>query len=266
MKYFPQKIPAPTKLHGGKDILVRKLLTEAPDSSVMLDAFGGTGVVTLNSTAPVRIINETHPDRFTVLSVVQKYPEELIKRLKYIDYSEEEFNFSHFYKPFTDVDRAVKYITLNRMSRSANMKDFGWSERLRKGKPEYISAWESNIENIPLISQRLKNVSILGFDAFYLIKMHKNTECFIFEDPPYMHNTRSSNKEYGEFELDNEQHWKLYLLNSKARCKIMICGYRNNFYDEWYKHWRRLDFDCALSSSGGKTKNRKIESIWMNYG
>lgn len=49
--------------------------------------------------------------------------------------------------------------------------------------------------------------------------------------------------------------------------KVRSPIYRNSFYDAWCRDIlaKRVDFEIDNKSSGKKTKDKKIESVWMNY-
>jgi DNA adenine methylase len=89
--------------------------------------------------------------------------------------------------------------------------------------------------------------------------------CF-YLDPPYMHQTRVTIKDY-EYEMSVEDHKKLLNCLSQIEGKFLLSGYRHELYDDFAQNfgWHRVDrvIDCKASSS--KEKPTRTECLWMNY-
>jgi DNA adenine methylase len=87
-------------------------------------------------------------------------------------------------------------------------------------------------------------------------------------DPPYMSHTRSSTGEYGELEMTYDDHEALLELLLSIEGKFALSGYRNRLYDKFAKAagWRVVEFPTPNSASSKKSKQTKIECVWMNYG
>lgn len=88
---------------------------------------------------------------------------------------------------------------------------------------------------------------------------------FFYIDPPYLHSTRKDATLYGDFELDDNDHWHLveYLLPrlTKAGAKFALSGYRSELYDEAAEAhgWHRMDYQA-------RTRRATVtECLWTNY-
>ena len=276
MKWHPSKIIAPTKIYGGKSYLARRHLALVPPGIYRFaELYGGTGVVSLNApTFEEQLFSDADPIKVAVMVAIKTQLTDLTTRLKKIPYGEKSFqlhkerNIAHAVLPqaCSCIDLAVSAIVRCRMSRSAQGKEFGWSDRLRRNRPEYISAWESMIDSLPTIHRRLKTIllncgsAVSDYDFLW-----QDPGTFLYLDPPYLKADRVAKEAYGDWEVDMEHHHTLLARCYFAKAKIMLCTYRNSIYDEALKGWRVIDFDVPSCSGQGKTKKRKVDSIYLNY-
>lgn len=166
-----------------------------------------------------------------------------------------------------DAGAALAFFVVNRQSRQGLGKDFAApTSRLRRGMNEQVSAWLSAVDGLPEFHSRLRRVEIRNQPAVEFIKELDSPETLFYCDPPYMHETRSSTGEYAH-EMTDEQHGDLLTVLSNIKGKFCLSGYRSQIYDEAADAygWRRVDFDLPNNASSKKTKERKTESVWMNY-
>ena len=104
--------------------------------------------------------------------------------------------------------------------------------------------------------------NIFNQDAVEFLKFHDELiipETFIFCDPPYIRETRSSPSRIYKYEYAKKQHIELLKLLVSLKAMIMITGYRHPIYDDALSSWRRKDY--KTTTRGGL----KDESCWMNY-
>lgn len=87
-------------------------------------------------------------------------------------------------------------------------------------------------------------------------------DVFIYVDPPYPLETRSSSTRY-KHDLTDEQHKELLeTLISIPDAKIALSTYPNDFYYDFFegrKEWRFIEFESQTRHG------RAIEQLWMNY-
>ena len=89
-------------------------------------------------------------------------------------------------------------------------------------------------------------------------------DTFWYIDPPYLQKTRSSKNVYA-VEMTEEEHIELAGALKEAKGKVILSGYQSDLYTKLYKGW---NMDCrviANHSSQSKTKEKRVECIWMNY-
>lgn len=107
----------------------------------------------------------------------------------------------------------------------------------------------------PTISVQLEDAVLMLLG----LKSGLDETVFIFCDPPYIMETRSSPGRIYKYEYAAEQHVELLKLLASLKCMVMITGYRHPIYDDALSSWRRMDYKTP--TRGGL----KDESCWMNY-
>ena len=198
-----------------------------------------------------------------------------------------------------DVKAALDFFILCRMSRQGLMKDYATpTSRLRRGINENVSAWLSSVDGLAEVHSRLKTVEVLtGNTLDYLFK-YSNKNSLHYLDPPYMHATRVSKKDYQAFEISDRHHAVLLaglmpshkpLLTKKEfevfagteqysqyeefsskdfPGKFILSGYNNPLYEKYTKKFELRVEKIAVpnNASSAKIKEIKTECLWMNFG
>ena len=272
-KITKKKLRGPIKIHGGKFYLSPWIISNFPKNYVELDycePFCGAASVLLNKEkSPKETICDKDKGIIALFKALRDEPNEFIGRLRRTKYKESTFksNLKKAESPFEDyVDYAVNEFILRRMSRGGLKKAFGWSDRKRGGQPGDVNAWETIIELLPSISSRISDVNIISESFESVVSNWDEENTLTYLDPPYLHSTRNeTSTDAYEHELTVEQHIQLLNMIKNARGKIVISGYQSRLYKETLVGWKCKKKEIANHSSQSKTKERKIECIWMNY-
>jgi DNA adenine methylase len=168
-----------------------------------------------------------------------------------------------------NVNLAADFFIVARQSRQGLMKDFATlsRRRTRRGMNEQAAQWLSAVEGLPEIHERLKGVVILNRPAIDVIRQQDGEETLFYLDPPYHPDTRSSGGEYGENEMDHDDHAELLDALSKIEGKFILSGYDCPLYeyarDEYGWFWTARHIPNHASSSS--KKEIKTECLWMNF-
>ena len=160
---------------------------------------------------------------------------------------------------------AVSEYIRRRMSRGADRKTFGWSERLRGGKPEYLNSWNTALDNLSHVAIRCQGVTVECLSAIEMIKKYDSPKTLFYLDPPYLHDTRVTKNNY-EFEMDEADHRILLECLKVVRGRVLLSGYDNPIYNEYLVGWKRHVKSIVNHSSQKKQKPIKLEVIWSNDG
>ncbi len=259
----------PVKWHGGKYYMASRIIALFPPHRIYLEPFGGAGSVLLNK-PPVEV--EAYNDldlRITRLfRVLQTQGHDFVERVQFVPYSEYEFNNAESYPPnASDLEKAV--YDFIRWRQSFGGRGTTWSyttKRARGGMAGDVNAWWTSIAQLPEIVERLRRVQILCQPACKAIRRFDDPEALIYCDPPYLHETRDPNTRdvYG-VELREKDHMELGELLNKCKSKVVISGYPSLLYESLFGSWRRIEFDIANHSAGGRQKARKRETVWLNF-
>lgn len=97
-------------------------------------------------------------------------------------------------------------------------------------------------------------------DCLDLLGLGVGDDWFVYADPPYLFETRSSQRPQYKFEYDKFDHIKLLNVLVGLDCRAMVCGYGSLLYDTALVDWRFDVFD-ARTRMGRWVK----EYVWMNY-
>lgn len=197
------------------------------------------------------------------------------------------------------IDRSVCFFVACRQSRQGLMRDFATpTRRLRRGMNENVSAWLSAIEGLPAVYERLRRVELRNMDAIEFIRKYDDPAAVFYLDPPYLHATRSTGGGEYVHELSERDHaillatisspggvpltaeaWAamagtssyddfLAAIDYRPQGRFLLSGYPSRLYETlltYWGGWRRVDFEVDNKASSRKTKEVKIESVWMNY-
>ena len=129
---------------------------------------------------------------------------------------------------------------------------------------EQASSWMSAIDGLPAVAARLKRVVILDDEAVNVIKSQDGENTLFYLDPPYLHETRVSTKDY-DHEMTTDQHVELLEVIDNCRGDVVLSGYPNELYQQMLKNWNYVDFEIDNKASSAKQKPKMVERIWMNY-
>lgn len=275
------KLTKPIKIHGGKDTLAPKIVKLFPKTylSYVEPYAGGCSVMlAANPEGHSEVVNDLDGELMNFWEVLQHANNFDIfsKKMAAIPFSEATFqkmknmHDGHYvHTAHSPVVRAVNFFVAARQSLSGRRKDFAAisTNRVRRGMNEQVSAWLTAVEGLPAVHERLKRVLILNRKALDVIRQLDNRQTLFYLDPPYLHSTRRTTKEYGQFEMSEDDHNQLLQVLSLISGKFILSGYRSELYDSYAKHhkWRRVEFKQPNLAAGGKKKRIMTECCWMNY-
>jgi DNA adenine methylase len=263
----------PIKTHGGKFYLSNWVIENFPKDYQKLDYCepfcGGASVFLNKERSPEETIADVDRGVICVFKALRDEPKEFIQRLKRTKYTESTFKY-HLKRSEGDIkdyiEKAANEYILRRMSRGGLKKAFAWSERLRGGVPGDLNAWNTMLEMLPFIAERIQGVNIVCASFADVVKNWDEENVLTYLDPPYLHSTREeSSTDAYEHELTVENHIELLKVIKNARGKIVISGYSSPLYKKTLEGWKMRKKDVANHSSQSKSKQRRVECLWMNY-
>ena len=162
---------------------------------------------------------------------------------------------------------AVAFFIDARQSRSGLMKGFTplTRNRTRRQMNGNASEWLGAVEGLPAVHARLRRVVIENLPALDLIRREDTPGTLFYCDPPYLPQTRTARRAYGEFEMTESDHRELLDVLVGCRGKVMLSGYPSRLYDAALAGWTRHTFDLPNNAAGGREKGRETEVVWCNF-
>lgn len=263
----------PIKCHGGKFYTSSWIISHFPRDYEKYDYIepyvGGASVfLNKNRSQGIEAINDLDLGVIQIYRALRDEPANFINRLKRVKYCEATFKRIMKKSPHKNhkdyMDHAISEFILRRMSRGGLKTAFAWSERERGGQPGEINAWETILQQLPLISERLNRTYIFNENAISVIKAFDDEKTLLYADPPYLPDTRSTTDAY-EYEMDTDDHIILAESLNKFKGKVIISGYPSQLYKRLYKNWNTHKKKIANHASQQKKKEIKTEILWSNY-
>ena len=136
-----------------------------------------------------------------------------------------------------------------------------------------VSSFRSAIELLEPVAARLRSVLVEQLDALDCVSRYDSPETLHYLDPPYLPETRSegSRGDFADREMDVEAHEHLADALGDVDGMVILSGYDNPLYSEWFASWRQHSWDVPCSASGrgsmrskGASKPRRVETVWLN--
>jgi DNA adenine methylase len=245
--------------------LARRILARLPDHRAYVEPFAGGLSVLLNKPpTAVEIAGDLNAGLVGFYRMLKGWPEELLARVRPLQYDAATFAWSLGPADGDDeLGAAVRFLVRNRFSRGGLGRNFAWSDRLRGGRPGDLNAWETTKSELLRIARRLARVELRCQDAVEVIRETDGPGTLFYLDPPYLHGTRTAREVY-DHEMGEAQHARL--LETVVRCRgtVAISGYAHPLYDEALAGWERIEFDMPNHSSQARSKERRVEVLWLN--
>lgn len=191
-------IKSPLRYPGGKSRAVPIILPRIPFFKEFREPFlgGGSIFIAIKQFFPKRKywLNDINKDLFSFWKITQENAQQLAQEILTIKnkYKNGKKLFEHIKNKRTeaDIDRAVRFFILNRITFSGTIDSGGYSEMAFQSR-----FTNSSIDRILKLSPLLENVIITNEDYERSI-LEPGENVFLFLDPPYYSATKS--KLYGK--------------------------------------------------------------------
>lgn len=270
-------LTAPIKRHGGKHYLADWIIGLTPEHTHYVEPYFGSGAVMLRKSCEgiSEVANDLDgglSNLWTVLRDEGSF-QQLHRLLEATPFSQELFDESKRLlkasgAPADPVTWGWRWFILARQSRQGLMKSFATVSRTRtrRGMNEQVSSWLTAIEGLPEVHERIRRVLITNLPACDLIRQQDGAATHFYCDPPYLHETRVTTRDYA-CEMSPEDHAELLRVLGSIQGTFQLSGYPSEMYQQAAaRHgWRCESRQIDNKASGSRQKPMKTECLWMNY-
>jgi DNA adenine methylase len=267
------RISSPIKYFGGKGNMLKDLYSFFPkEYNVFIEPFCGSAVVTLNQKNEkcIEIINDIDGNVYSLYKTLQD-PTFFVEFKKKCDLTcyHEDLRVEAKLKLKEDldiIDRAYYFFVYNRMSFNG-VGGFSVNKVIRRNMSKSVSDMLSTIDGLYNMHQRLSKVIVLKQDALKVIENNNFKNTFIYCDPPYSWDTRTSTRYKNDFTPQQQEELLNLIIQSKSN--ILLSGYDNPLYERILvkeNAWNKYDFVVnTIDGTRNHTPKKKTESLWCNY-
>lgn len=266
---------SPLRFHGGKHYLAQRIVELMPPHARYGEPYFGGGHVLFakDPQGVAEFVNDINRRLYNFWRCLQSEASfaKFQRIIEAVPLSQQEFVDAGWEQTLIldpDLGAAVNFFINNRQSRQGLGRDYCTpTSRTRRGMNENVSAWMTAVDGLPWFAARLKRVEIWNRKALDFIRELDSPDTLFYCDPPYLQETRTADKAYGQFEMSIEDHETLLHHLHRIKGKFILSGYHSKMYDAFgaVAGWRLVEFEVPLSSSSADEKQIKTECIWMNY-
>lgn len=272
----------PFPFYGGKFSHLEFILPRLPETHQYVEPFGGSAAVLLSrDSAPVETYNDIDGDITTFFRVLRDQPDELIQKLERTPYSRAEYERAieaagddslpelerarlFFVRAAQVYSGLAQYATPGRWSYSRSTSV--------NGRSNLVAGWESNVDELGEVADRLQRVQLENDDALEVIERYDHDETLFYCDPPYPLASRgdagcgtTKASAYGN-ELTAEEHRELAEVLTAADGMVAVSSYRNELYDEVFDGWTVVKGEKQKISTKHDTDHtERREVLYCNY-
>ena len=264
-------IKSPIRYFGGKGGMKNEILQYFPDKStysIYVEPFGGGASILLaRDLGHAEVYNDINKNVYSLFKVLSDNSlfQEFKNKCDLALYSaelREEYKNNLKDQSLTMGDRAFYFWYVNRTSHGG-VGGFSKHRYTRRGMAKATSDFLSSVDRLKELHDRLSAVIIENKDALKLIEEYNDEKTFMYLDPPYSWETRTSTRYENDFSPEQQKQLIDTLLVNKA--KVLLSGYTCVEYERLTNAgWQKIDF--TVNTIGGDMKPKsKIETLWKNY-
>ncbi|MCW1916777.1 DNA adenine methylase [Luteolibacter sp. GHJ8] len=177
---------------GGKRRLLKHLLPLIPSHVCYAEVFGGGGAMLFaKERSKLEVYNDINGELVNLYRQVKWHPAELRNEIALVPSSRELFRSFMASHGLTEIQRAARFLLINRWSFGGLGDSYGIS-KIAGGGGGNVSLLSLS-ENVSAVSQRLDRVNIENLDWRKVFAKYDGPSTFFFVDPPYI---RASDTNY----------------------------------------------------------------------
>lgn len=263
MKVSPDAPTRPSiRYYGGKWMLAPWIIEHFPVHSSYVEPCGGAASVFLQKPrSDLEVYNDLWGHVVNFFRILRDQSDPLLEKIRLTPWARQEYD-EHRILTDDPIENARRFWVGCCMSISGMaFTNSGWRViKNPENAPNGIKSWlYLDQSHLKQAAERFYAVQIENRPWEEIVVDYDSPKTLIYFDPPYVHSTRSSKKEYA-FEWDEEQHEKAANLVKSAKGYVVISGYACPLYTRLYEDYGWVRKDKEANTTGAN----RIESIWLS--
>lgn len=268
---IPRPVSAPFGYYGSKQRLASRIVADLPPHNAWVEAFCGSAALTLaKKPARIEVINDINGEIVNFFHVLRDDSSELCRLLSLTPYARHELHQARVKATgLSNVERARRFFVAAMMAINGCFGEdkggFSFSNSYsRRGMEARVSRWNAMPDHLNTVADRLKLVRIENKDAIKLFRQFMDRPAsLVYLDPPYL---ADRNHGYDHDQKSEEFHEDLLKTATKAKCMVLISGYKNDLYQDYLtkdRGWQKRTTKTTTRGHNGKDSARE-EIVWFN--
>ena len=266
-----EPVRAPFGYYGAKQRIAQQVIMQLPPHNAWVEGFCGSAALTwAKKPVPIEVINDLDGQIVNLFDQLRNNTEALCRAIALTPYAREEFELSREpQEGIEPLERARRFLVATMMTVNATYGTsrcgFSHSQSYaRGGKEARVNRWYNLPERLTKVVERLRGVRVENRDACELLSMFANRPAtLMYLDPPYY---TKRDQRYVIDANDRQFHADLLAACQKAKCMLLISGYKNDLYDEMLtpeRGWTTTTIETHTRDTSGRDFAR-TEILWMN--
>lgn len=253
------------RYHGGKVRIADKIVGLFPRHDCYVEPFGGGAAVLLSKPrARVEVYNDLDGDMVALFRALRDSPEDLAAAVAATPFAREEYERAYS-ETDDDIERARRVLVKSHFAHGGGSIHASSHRRsgfrgvgLREG-PLPVHGWMNMPATVRIAAERMRGVIIEQRPAVDVMAACDRPDVVHYIDPPYLPETRSSDKRY-RHEMTVAEHEEMLRAVRGLRGSVVLSGYASALYDEALHGWRRIEIKTRADRAVERT-----EVLWCNF-
>lgn len=246
-------------------MLAKDIISCFPKHTAYVEVFGGSGAVLLQKLpSKVEVYNDLDSQLVNFFRVLRDSPDELIRRVKAMPWSREEYERCIKFDPVDDpVEAALRWFFVACSSFGGHFVRGKYAFAYARNDNIVEKRWGSKEPSLRIVSARLRNTIVENLSWDILVKKYDARETLFYMDPPYVRNKEICSR-YG-FYLKLADHVRLVNALLDLKGYAILSGYKNREYKRLEQNgWYRKDFEFFADATGSRSRRKVVESLWIS--
>ncbi|MFT3991854.1 MAG: DNA adenine methylase [Luteolibacter sp.] len=217
---------------AGKRRLLKYLLPLVPPHTCYVEVFGGGGALLFaKKPSSVEVYNDLNGELVNLMRQAKWHGEELRREINLVPNSRELFRAYLANPGMTEIQRAARFLLINRWSFGGQMNSYGVAKTSGGGGGNIRLS--RVMRNVEAVTMRLDGVNIENLDWSQLVPRYDAPGTFFFFDPPYV---RCSDTTYRAWTPEQMQRFRetldslkgnwLATVDDSPECREIFTGFK----------------------------------------